>query len=37
MKRAETKANRLLQIEVLLLAHPEGLSPRGAWIEKTTK
>jgi len=26
MKRAETKANRLLQIEVLLLAHPEGLS-----------
>jgi predicted DNA-binding transcriptional regulator YafY len=26
MKRAETKANRLLQIEALLLAHPEGLT-----------
>jgi len=26
MKRAETKSNRLLQIEALLLAHPEGLT-----------
>ncbi len=26
MKPAETKANRLLQLETLLLAHPEGLS-----------
>lgn len=26
MKRAESKANRLLQIETLLLAHPEGLT-----------
>lgn len=26
MNRAETKANRLLQIEALLLAHPEGLT-----------
>ncbi len=26
MKRAETKASRLLQIEALLLAHPEGLT-----------
>jgi CRISPR-associated endonuclease/helicase Cas3 len=27
MKRAENKAARLLQIEALLLAHPEGLTP----------
>ena len=29
MTRAENKASRLLQIEALLLAHPEGMSQAG--------